>query len=64
MKKYYCVTSAIDNRGRITAAITASETAATKPENTFTSTSRRDIYNDWFESLEEAEAFVLDSKNA
>ena len=38
--------------------------AAQKPENSFTSTSRRDVNNDWFESQEEAEKFVEETKNA
>ena len=33
-------------------------------ESTYTSTSRKDIYNDWFESLDEAQAFVAQSKCA
>ena len=38
--------------------------AAQKPENSFNSTSRRDVYNDWFESQEEAEKFIEEAKNA
>lgn len=64
MNKYFCVTSTIDNQGRIAAAITNSIEAAVKPENTFTSTSRRDIYNDWFDTLEEAKAFLEEAKEA
>ena len=56
MKTWYCVTSSFDNRGRVTANITATKEAETCPESTYTSTSRKDIYNDWFESLDEAQA--------
>lgn len=60
MKTWYCVTSSFDNRGRVTANITATKEA----ESTYTSTSRKDIYNDWFESLDEAQAFAAQSKCA
>lgn len=58
MKTWYCVTSSFDDRGRVVAAITASKEAKTCPESTYTSTSRKDIYNDWFGSTEEAQAWV------
>ena len=64
MKTWYCVTSSFDNRGRVTANITATKEAETCPKSTYTSTSRKDIYNDWFESLDEAQAFAAQSKCA
>ena len=64
MKTFYCVTSTFDNRGRATAAITASVQAEAKPENTFKSTSRKDIYNDWFDSMDKAMLFVKGTKEA
>lgn len=64
MKPYWCVTTSVNNRGRVVANITNRIEAICKPENTFTSTSRRDVYNDWFGSLEEAEAFVKEAKEA
>lgn len=42
----------------------ATKEAKACPESTYTSTSRKDIYNDWFESLDEAQAFVAQSKCA
>ena len=63
-KKYWCVTTSVNNKGRVVANITNVIEAAQKPENSFTSTSRRDVYNDWFESQEEAEKFVEEAKNA
>lgn len=63
-KKYWCVTTSVSNKGRVVANITNVIEAAQKPENSFTSTSRRDVYNDWFESQEEAEKFVEEAKNA
>lgn len=58
MRTWYCVTSTFDDRGRVTAAITATKEAEVCPESTFTSTNRKDIYNDWFEKLTEAQDWV------
>lgn len=64
MKTWYCVTSSFDDRGKVTTAITATREAESKPESSYTSTARKDIYNDWFESAEEAQAFVKEAKHA
>ena len=64
LKTYWCVTTSVDDRGRVVAAITDTFEAVSKPENTSTSTQRKDIYNDWFESPEEAQAFVDEAKRA
>lgn len=64
MKTFYCVTTTVDNNGGITAHITSIVHAEKIPENTFISTSRRDIYNDWFDNLEDARQFVEDAKYA
>ena len=64
MKKFYCVTSSVDNYGRCTAAITAECEADAKPESKFTSTSRKDIYNDWFDCLSEAREFAKNAREA
>lgn len=64
MKTWYCVTSSFDDKGRVTAAVTASQKAECKPESTYTSTTRKDIYCDWFGSLKEAQAFVKETKCA
>ena len=39
----------IDDRGRATANVTDMIKAEEKPESTYTSTRRKDIYNDWLE---------------
>ena len=62
METYYCVKSSVDNQGRMTAAITESVEAEVQPADTYISTSRKDIYTDWFESREEAEQFVRDAR--
>lgn len=64
MKTYWCVTTSVDNRGRVVANITNTVETVCKPENSSTSTSRRDIYNDWFETEEEAQAFVEEVRMA
>lgn len=64
MKTYWCVTTSFDDRGRVTSGITSTVEAARRPENTSKSTSRKDIYNDWFESLEEARNWVEEAKRA
>ena len=64
MKTYYCVTSSVDNRGRMTAAVTESIKAERAPESSYVSTRRKDIYKDWFESRKEAEEFVSEARSA
>lgn len=64
MKTYWCVTTSIDNMGKVISAITNKFEAVCKPESTLKSTSKKDIYNDWFDSLEEAEKFVEEAKRA
>ena len=64
MKTWYCVTSSFDDRGRAIAAITATKEAEECPESTYTNTSRKDIYNDWFGSEEEAKKWVEQARCA
>lgn len=64
MKTWYCVTSTFDDRGRATAGITDTCQAETKPESTYKSTARKDIYNDWFATRREAMTFVSSAKMA
>lgn len=64
LKTFWCVTSSVDNRGTAKAAVTSFVEAVSKPENDSKSTSRKDIYHDWFGSREEAEAFVKEAKRA
>lgn len=64
MKTYWCVTTSVDDRGRVIANITNTVEAVCKPENSSTSTKRKDIYNDWFESFEEAQTFAEEAKRA
>lgn len=64
MKKWYCVVSTFDDKGKITANIVDTKEAEEQPEGGFKSTARKDIYTDWFDSEETANKFIADSKNA
>lgn len=64
MKLFWCVTTSFDDRGRVTAGLTRCVEAVEKPENRSTSTRRKDIYTDWFDSREEAEKFIEEAKRA
>ncbi len=64
MKTYYCVTTSINDSGKVLAAITSVVDAVCKPENSFQSLKRRDVYHDWFVDLEEAKKFVEEAKAA
>jgi hypothetical protein len=48
----------------MTAAITHSMEAQECPPCTCNSTRRKDIYKDWFDSREDAEAFVKEARSA
>ena len=64
MKTWYCVTSQIDNAGRMSGRITATTEAAEKPPCTEKHLSHKSIYLDWFGSREAAEAWLDEIKNA
>jgi hypothetical protein len=64
MKTYYSVTSSCDDRGNVRASITGNVEANERPMNTYKETRRKDIYVDWFDTIEEARDFVKESKTA
>ena len=64
LKTFWGVTTAIDDDGRVSCAITDTVQAAVKPENSFSETRRKDIWVDWFGSKEEAEERVREAKMA
>ena len=64
MKTWYCVTSSVDSRGRMTAAITESVEAAECPPSTCSEMRRSDVYKDYFGTREEAAAFVEEARSA
>ncbi len=62
LKTFYAVVTSVDDRGYMTAAIVDEVQASKKPENKFTSTSRKDIYTDWFDNYAEARQMVEDAR--
>lgn len=61
MKTYYIVSSSYFDDGKIVSSIVDTIQTPQKPEQGFKSTSRCDIYTDYFESWKEAQAFVTEN---
>ena len=61
MKKYYGVITTFDDHGKVTANLIDVKESDKKPENEFKSTKQKDIYIDWFESLQRANQFIEQS---
>ena len=61
LKKFWCVTTAFHNDGKVVSAITDVCEAAVKPENVCKETKTKDIYLDWFDTEEEAKERVDNS---
>ena len=57
-KKYICVCTTYDAYGRTTCEIVGERICEVKPRVRFAITSTRDIFNDWFETREEADAYI------
>lgn len=64
LKKFWCVTTAFHNDGKVVSAITDVCEAAVKPENVYKETKTKDIYLDWFDTEEEAKERVKEALNA
>lgn len=64
LKKFWCVTTAFHNDGKVVSAITDACEAAVKPENVCKETKTKDIYLDWFDTEEEAKERVEEALNA
>lgn len=62
MNTYYCVATTVFNSGKTIMNLVASQTAESRPENTFKSTNRADYYCDWFDTKEDAENFIAENK--
>jgi hypothetical protein len=58
---FYCVMSEFYDDGGVHSAMISRE-CREKPKDTFKSLPRIDAYNDWFESREEAEAFLAEAR--
>lgn len=63
MRTFYCVATTVKDNGQCSCSIVDSVEAETKPENKCKSTSRANYYTDWFETLEDAQRFVEQSKS-
>lgn len=61
-KTYYCVTSAYYDNGRVTAAITMTQKAKSKPQDHSTIARDRDIYTEWYDNLSDAEKAVAEAR--
>lgn len=61
---WWAVTSTYDIRGRVTAAITGTVEAKTRPASTFKETRAVDIYVDYYPTRQKAEQAVTDTFTA
>ena len=64
LKKFWCVTTAFHDNGKVVSAITDVCEAAVKPENVCKETKTKDIYLDWCDTEEEAKEKVKEALNA
>jgi hypothetical protein len=60
-KTFYCVMSEFYDDGRVKAAMVSRE-CKEKPNDSYRSLPRMDAYNDWFNTLEEAEAALAEAR--
>lgn len=58
MKTFWAVTSAYHDDGRVTANIVGTREADTRPAAGYIEMARCDLYTDWFDSKDKAQAFV------
>lgn len=61
-KTFWSVTTSFDDKGRVVSNITNKVQSVIKPESTCTSTSRRDVYIDWFDSYEAAYEWMEEAR--
>lgn len=62
-QEFWVVTTSFDDRGHVVSNITDTVWAVLKPQRTYCSTRRKDIYVDYFASRKEAEQFVLEARS-
>jgi hypothetical protein len=63
MKTYYCVMSEFYDGGTVKAAM-KSRACKEKPKNSYRQLPRMDAYNDWFDTEDEALAFLAETREA
>lgn len=59
MKTYYCVATTICNNGDVSSCITSSIKAEEKPQSKMEVSPNFDYYWDWFDTLKDAQEFVI-----
>ena len=59
---YWAVTSAYKDDGSVAAAISGMTEASQRPQAGYKETRSADIYTDWFDSYQKAQAFVDECK--
>lgn len=64
MKLWYEVIMCVHDGGRVTANVVGTTEATEKPESSYKSTRIKDIYRDWFDTYEKAQAFVEEARMA
>ena len=62
MKTFWAVTSACHDDGRVTANIVGTREADTRPAAGYMEMEKCDLYTDWFDSKDKAQAFVDECK--
>ncbi len=63
MKTYYCVKSLFFNDGKVKAICYPVE-GTEKPKDEYHSTARSDVYCDYFDTYDEAQAYLKDCQRA
>lgn len=61
MKTYYSVITSYYDNGRVTSNLIDTIQAEKKPESTYKSTKKCDIYTDWFKTKKEAQKHIKEA---
>lgn len=64
MKKFYVTCTSVFNNGRVSCNLVDCVEAEVRPESSFKSTRRCDIYVDYHDTMEDARQFIEESKLA
>lgn len=63
-KTFYCVTTMFYDNGHVTSNLTAKLPASKKPKDEYFQTETCDVYHEWFDSIEKANAHIQEARNA
>lgn len=61
---WYCVLTSFFDDGRVAANIVDAKEQYEKPEGTYTSTRRADVYTEWFDTLQAAQTYIEETRRA